>query len=168
MTIGILLGLACSPQIDLPARPPAVWRFEGASAATLAERLGDSMVTALSPSAGRRGGYAIYADGGGVALTRFNWHLMAVAVEAGVDSSAAEAYTAGALPNLGEAFEWALDIFAIEGLALPNTGWEPGFPPESREWVTWIEHLRVDKDDVYSLAVEAMAEGWLRAQRRTP
>ncbi len=146
-------------QVELPdVVPPSIWTFEDGGASELAARLGEEVIYVLAPG-NARAGYALYARDGAIELARFNWYLLSMVPDDGVGG--VQAYTEGVLPSLADTFEWGLSVFETEGLELPTTSWEPGFPPESRDWSTWLEHLRANQDDHYDPAVEKMVEGWL-------
>ena len=103
----------------------------------------------------------LYANGDHVELARFNWHLIALATPEN-DPENTLVYTEGALPPLADALEWGLGVFDHLDLERPTTSLEQGFPPESKDWPTWLAHLRTNQDDRYSPDIEEMVEGWLQ------
>ena len=160
-----LAALALFPlharQVVLPEVPPSVWTFEDRGSAELARLLGSDLITVLAPD-NPHAGYALYANGETVEVGRFNWYLLDIARQHPErDPNGLLAYTEGTLPPLADAIEWGLAVFDHYGIDRPTTSWEPGFPLESRDWTTWLLHLRSNLDDRFDPEVEAMVVGWL-------
>lgn len=154
-------------QFELADAPYSMMSFTDGGSAELARIIGPGYTAVLAPDCPRCG-YALYVANThpqNVQLTVFNWHLLAYEREAdrqGKDIGLL-AYAGGAIPSMADGLEWALSVYDAYGLPRPTTRWEPGFPPHSKSWETWISHIRSQPRQGYDPQAEREAERDIKA-----
>ena len=160
LLMSALIHPYCGPlaerQIEIHWDISSVWTFVDGGTPELARRLVGNPIYVLSPTS-PHAGYGIYANGDKVELGTFNWFLMAEFDKLPVEAQGINVYDVfaeGVLPNMGEAIEWALSVYEHEGLEKPTTSWEPGFSEASKNWDTWLDHLRTNIYDHWNPKVE--------------